>query len=126
MAAAQVNARIDSALKESGDRALSSIGYTPTKAVRVLWEFCSKTAHDKKALKAAFEMLAGACTADAPAEGQPQSEARLRMEHVKEGPRIFERALQEMGVSDLTPSGFSDEELLEQAYRDKWAERGLT
>ena len=117
----QVNARIDSTLKESGDRALASIGYTPTRAVRVLWDFCSKTAHDKKRLKSTFDLLEGANS-----ETEQDDEVQMRIELVKEGPRIFERALEEMGVTCMEPSGLTDVELLEQAYRDKWVERGLT
>lgn len=120
MTTSQVNARIDSTLKEKGDRALSSIGYTPTQAIRSLWEFCSRAGHDKRALKSEFEMLEGVRSAD-----EPVSEIQQRIDRVKEGPLIVERALQEMGVSNPTPSGLSDEELLEHAYREKWADRGL-
>ena len=120
MVASQVNVRLDSALKRSGDQALSSIGYTPTRAVRALWTFCGNAAHDTKKLRAIFALLEGG-----EAENGTQDETRMKMKRVEEGPLIFENALREMGVEDLAPSGLSDEELLEQAYRDKWAERGL-
>ena len=38
MAAAQMNIRMDAALKESGNAALARLGYTPSQAVRALWE----------------------------------------------------------------------------------------
>lgn len=38
MAATQMNIRMDAALKESGNAALARLGYTPSQAVRALWE----------------------------------------------------------------------------------------
>ena len=38
----QMNVRIDAALKAAGDDALSSIGLTPTQAVRTLWELAAQ------------------------------------------------------------------------------------
>ena len=120
MATAQINARIDSALKESGDRALANAGCSPTKAVRKLWRFASRNAHDPKRLRALLESLEGDSQ-----ERNSDEAARERMRRVEEGPLIFERALREMGIENATPVGLSDEELLAQAYYEKWAERGL-
>lgn len=39
MAASQMNIRMDNMLKQSGNAALSSLGITPSQAVRALWEF---------------------------------------------------------------------------------------
>ena len=120
MTTAQINARIDSNLKESGDRSLASVGYTPTKAIRRLWEFASRNAHDRRKLRALFDELEGGQSQTASADA-----AQQRMERVKEGPLIFERALQEMGIEDHAMSGLSEDELLAQAYQEKWEERGL-
>ena len=38
MAATQMNIRMDAALKESGNAALARLGYTPSQAIRALWE----------------------------------------------------------------------------------------
>ncbi len=37
-AAAQVNVRMDRALKEAGDTSLAEVGLSPSDAVRALWE----------------------------------------------------------------------------------------
>lgn len=39
MSAVQMNVRMDSALKASGNAALAELGFTPSQAVRALWEF---------------------------------------------------------------------------------------
>ena len=120
MSTAQINARIDSALKDAGDRSLATIGYTPTNAIRTLWKYASDNAHDLRKLHALFDELEGKRSREDPLDA-----AQLRMERVKEGPLIFERALHELGVEKVAASGFTEEELLEQAYREKWEERGL-
>ena len=38
----QMNVRIGARLKQAGDDALLSIGFTPTKAVRVLWNYAAQ------------------------------------------------------------------------------------
>lgn len=43
-ATSQVNARIDSALKASGDAGLAAAGYTTTQAIRALWAFAARWA----------------------------------------------------------------------------------
>lgn len=39
---AQMNTRIDRRLKERGDAALARAGFTPSQAVRALWEFAAE------------------------------------------------------------------------------------
>lgn len=43
-ATSQVNARIDSNLKASGDAGLAAAGYTTTQAIRALWAFAARWA----------------------------------------------------------------------------------
>ena len=38
----QMNVRIGARLKQAGDDALSSIGFTPTRVVRALWEYAAQ------------------------------------------------------------------------------------
>lgn len=42
MASAQLNVRIDTALKSRGDEALSKMGIGATEAVRMLWEYAAQ------------------------------------------------------------------------------------
>lgn len=53
MEAAQMNVRLDRALKRSGDAVLAARGRTPSQAVRALWEYLS--VHDE--LPAALERV---------------------------------------------------------------------
>lgn len=38
-ASVQLNTRIDGALKEAGDKVFALLGYTPSQAIRALWEY---------------------------------------------------------------------------------------
>ncbi|MBQ9004422.1 MAG: hypothetical protein IJ087_21490 [Eggerthellaceae bacterium] len=121
MATAQINARIDARLKSDGDRSFAAVGCTPTRAVRALWTFASKNGHDSKKVRALVEQLEGVQV-----EPHAKTDAEQRMERAKEGPLIVERALQEMGITNAEPSGFSLDELREKAYLEKWAARKLS
>lgn len=46
MAAVQMNVRLDSGLKRAGDHGLELMGYTPTQAVRRLWELAASAEQD--------------------------------------------------------------------------------
>lgn len=41
MSAVQMNIRMDSALKASGNAVIAELGYTPSQVVRALWEFAT-------------------------------------------------------------------------------------
>ena len=41
MSAVQMNIRMDSALKASGNAVIAKLGYTPSQVVRALWEFAT-------------------------------------------------------------------------------------
>ena len=126
MATAQINARIDADVKARGDQALSSIGYSPTRIIRAVWEFAGKNANNRKALRAWAESLEGET-----AKAQRDADLKAWEEKLAEGPRIVERALREMGVDpeNYTPIDFSSEEAFEdlraEALYEKWTERGL-
>ena len=48
---AQINARINRTLKERGDAALEHAGYTPSQAIRNLWDFAARNAHNPRAIR---------------------------------------------------------------------------
>ena len=68
---AQVNARVRPELKKSGEAALANAGYTPTKAIRLLYAFASEHAASPQAIA---DYLEGAGAAmgrrDAPTDAQ--------------------------------------------------------
>ena len=43
MAAVQMNVRIDEGLKERGDEVFARAGFTPSQAVRAVWECADRT-----------------------------------------------------------------------------------
>ncbi len=47
----QMNVRIGASLKQNGDEALSSIGFTPTQAVRVLWQYAAQRGESLEEVK---------------------------------------------------------------------------
>lgn len=51
---AQMNTRIDRRLKERGDAALARAGFTPSQAVRALWEFAAEHEYEPEAIEQAL------------------------------------------------------------------------
>jgi len=117
MSTAQINARIDSAVKLAGDRGLSEAGYTPTKAIRILWEFAGRNRHNISVVRKTLEGMVQP-------ENMHANEVDERVRRAEQAPDIIEAALAELGVQHAGGSELSDEELLEAAYIDKMAERG--
>lgn len=120
MATAQINARIDADVKARGDQALSSIGYSPTRIIRAVWEFAGRNANNRKTLREWVESLESE-----EAKAQRDAEQKAWEEKLAEGPRIIERAYREMGIEHPRPLDISDEELLYEAHMEKMIERGL-
>ena len=57
MATAQMNVRMDAALKEGGDHAFAQIGYTPTDVVRLMWSFAARNQGDAARTRRLIESL---------------------------------------------------------------------
>ena len=121
MAVSQINARIAPAIKKAGDAALADVGYTPTRAIRALWEFAGRNRGNEKELRKVLSTLEGKTD-----EATLNAETERRLHIAAEGPSIVKSALLEMGIE---PAQFADEtpydELLEQALFEKLEERGL-
>ena len=58
MGATQMNIRIEDEVKALGDQVLSEIGYTPTQAVRTLWEFAAANRGNPEALRRQLDEMA--------------------------------------------------------------------
>lgn len=119
-AVVQMNVRIDSQLKDAGDRVLEKAGLSPTKAVRALWE---RLASFSDAPEKAVELLF-------PSEGGPvssiEAERVRKLRVAQEGAQIVARSLAKQGidvssVADETPY----DELRERALMERLGERGL-
>lgn len=112
MEAAQMNVRLDRALKQSGDAVIATRGYTPSRVVRALWEYLS--VHDE--LPAALErVLRHEDLGDVPAS--PDSVA-------DEGERIVAEFYERVGIGQPeVPVDY--ERLREDAALDRLREWGF-
>lgn len=118
MATTQMNIRIDEQSKRQGDAVFASIGYTPTRVVRVLWEYAAcmrgKPEEVEKLLREAEQ------AADPAAE----EERRRRLQLADEGLSIFPDFLDKMGIREAAP--FAEDELSPAERREQAAwERAL-
>lgn len=116
---AQINARIDGTLKREGDRALASVGYTPTRAVRALWARARELSDSPEALCRLLDPDVG------PVEDGGASERREAA--ARGGAHLFEDALLAQGVTCPAPSASEQTyaELRERALLKRLEERGL-
>ena len=51
----QMNTRLPADLKEQGDRALRRAGYTPSQAVRALWEMAARHEYEPRVVRNALD-----------------------------------------------------------------------
>ena len=110
-ATAQINVRLDSKLKEAGDRGLARRGITPSQAVRALWK---TVGNDDLASQMACDVLLGLD------EGEGLSEAvRARLEALNrfDATRAqFQGKLQHAGIDFSACSPLTEEEAREARY----------
>ena len=117
----QMNTRIDRRLKQSGDEALRHAGFTPSQAVRHLWEFASRHRHDPAAIRSVLAGGAASGISGARSHEQAVDEA----EDVLRGPRIIDDARRRLGVSPAAAASVSDGDLREWALSERMAQRGV-
>lgn len=116
LATAQVNARLDRALKIEGDEAMAAAGISPSEAVRALWSLavsCKNrptdliaTLYPKKAERQ---------------EAQAEAIKRQRLALIAESQSFVENFYKDMGLGpNAELDDLSYEELKELAYTDKY------
>ncbi|WP_080802183.1 hypothetical protein [Arabiibacter massiliensis] len=119
MPTAQINARIDADAKTAGDASFASAGYSPTRVVRLVWDFAGRHRHDAAAVRELLESLEEKEGDDA------QTAERIRI--AESGPGIYRQALEALGAfPDRAAAQLDYDELLAQASFEKMAERGLS
>ena len=118
-ATAQINARLNPALKQRGDEALSGAGLSPSQAIRALWELAARNTDNPEAIqRALFPERAEA------QEAELSTAQCRRAEAIGKGARVVEDAYRSMGVV-LAPSstaGLSYDELQDLAYQERYGE----
>lgn len=110
-ATAQINVRLDSRLKEAGDRGLARRGITPSQAVRALWKTVS---NDDLASQKACDVLLGLDAGEGLSEA-----ARARLEALNrfDATRTqFLARLEGAGIDFSTCAPLTEEEAREARY----------
>ena len=119
--ATQMNVRIDEQLKRDGDTVLASVGLTPTRAVRALWEFAAEHRDTPEIVRDFFEngLKQGL-------ENSRETQRRLDLRQLEETASACNRLREQFG---LTPPDTLEEldydALREQALYERLSERGL-
>lgn len=117
-ATVQLNTRISADLKEQGDQALARAGYTPSQAVRALWEFATRHAHEPSAVHAILE--------DEDTAKDAADEAQARLGAFEEGLHIVDDAYKTLGISPHDAREFEhlDYKVLRDMYYEECLEQG--
>ena len=117
MSTTQLNARLNCDLKTAGDAALSQIGFSPTQAVRALWEKAARRGEDLEQV----EQLLSSASRETAHDAQANPD-----DIVREGWALIDEARAALGIGASEARELpSDDELLADALYDRMAERGL-
>ncbi len=97
MNAVQMNIRIDRELKREGDAAFASIGYTPSQAVRLLWEI-AVSLRDRPQELAAYLMGPGYDNSGSSSQKDEEVEDE-KLRSFRDGQRRISEMIEKLGVS---------------------------
>lgn len=117
-ATAQINARLNPALKQRGDEGLLGAGLSPSQAIRALWELAARNTDNPEAIqRALFPERAEA------QEVELSAAQRCRSEAIGKGAHVVEDAYRAMGVNlSLSSTDLSFDELQDLAYQERYGE----
>ena len=119
-AISQMNIRINSQVKDAGDRVLVEGGVSPTQIVRALWE---KISHGVQDLRQVEQVLGTSAQVD-----QAQESKTDRMYAMRRGRALFAEGLAEWGISadDVAPfQDASDVDRYTEALVERMKERNV-
>lgn len=114
MSAVQMNIRMDSALKASGNAVIAELGYTPSQVVRALWEFATVQGTLPPALT---HLLRGDQPADSSGAGASGRES--------EGAAIVSTFYQKVGIEEPVNGVVNYDELRGLAATEQLEKWGL-
>ena len=86
----QMNTRIDAALKEAGDAVLARLGYSPSAAVRGLWQFMVDHQDDAASVREVIEPGAASALSD---------EAARKASAITSLRSLYAQTARELGIS---------------------------
>ncbi len=110
----QMNTRIDADLKRRGDEALERAGFTPSQAIRALWEYAANHTLDPQAIRRTLES-----EEDALAREKREAEGHKAYE---EGLALAKEASKKLGIPLSFDFEFDEQEMLEQALYERFIE----
>lgn len=122
MSTTQMNLRIDAQVKERGDAALAQAGYSPSRAVRAIWEFAASHTHDPQAVKNLLEQ------AEPKQDSDKQARIRAKMEALERVVNLNEQLEHVVGSgpsSAVNIDEASDKTMRAEALLSRWEERGF-
>lgn len=131
MPATQMNIRLETSLKESGDMSFSQVGCTPTRAVRLLWEYAQRNAGRPDQVRELLKLLEGTdedkARSDARriARGACRQRAKIYKEHGIPAPKHYSAADGDRLEEALQKQVEQDRIMADEAYAVRAAERGL-
>lgn len=133
----QMNIRIDASLKQRGDAAFASMGYTTSEVVRAVWSLAASGSHGMDALRSILakgtiaerKELSDRAMTDATATDEHKTSESLCEEEVvaRLMPwELFDYYAAKLGDDyEVVPTSLSDDELLETALVERMRERGV-
>lgn len=111
-ASAQINVRIDRALKDRGDKGLAAAGLSPSESIRMLYAFAARHQADPNAIVAAL----------APSTDAEEAERERRLRSLEAGYNLSHSFFSNTGLKRRTApsSQLSGEALKAAAYAEKY------
>ncbi len=116
-ATAQINVRLDAGLKQSGDAALTASGFTPSQAVRSLWELASSLSDRPGALA---DILQPDRAQNERRERERAAKKKLKL--IEEGSGLFATACDEVGIDAARGVAMSDDALKRAAFAERFGD----
>lgn len=119
MPTTQMNTRIDEELKTAGGEWLRALGYTPSQAIRLLWECAAHGAVDLKPLRQVMSICEDV------ADKEKEERHRRMRRAIAKAPSLHREICDAIGIDSIPPMpALSDKELRELAYLDRAIEKG--
>ena len=126
--AVQMNTRIDRTLKREGDAALAAAGFTPSQAVRALWEIAVRMRDRPRDLAVLLKEYPGKCPTESCRQKCNQEEVIQdeKLRSFREGQHMIEEMIASLGIStEHDPSEPTLEELREQIALERLYGEGV-
>lgn len=111
-----MNTRIDESLKKTGDAVLARLGYSPSAAVRGLWQYIVNNQDDANTIVRVIEPSAAAGISES---------ASHKVEATRSIRELFAQTAAELGIEDAPPGGVepSWDELRDDWYMERLGKR---